>query len=141
MSTPNQAARERIVEEHIDTEVRHDLDGLANTFTPESEWRDMPAGETHTGHVGVRASYHDLFTGFPDFSLEVVSKHVARDAIVVEVVATGYHTATWKGVPATGKTVRFPVCAIFTFAADDKIQAETVYYDRLTVLAQLGVTT
>ena len=40
---------------------------------------------------------------------------------------------------ATGKTVRFPLCAIFTFGADDKIGAEIVYYDRLTVLTQLGV--
>ena len=55
MPSPDQAARERIVQEHINTEVQHDLDGLANTFTPESEWRDMPAGETHTGHRGVRA--------------------------------------------------------------------------------------
>ena len=140
MRTPNRAARERIVQEHIDTELRHDLDALTNTFTPESEWRDMPAGDTHTGHPGVRAYYEDLFTGFPDFSLEIVSRHVADEAIVMEVIATGTHAATWKGVPATGKAVRFPVCVIFTFAEDDKIRAETVYYDRLTVLTQLGVT-
>jgi hypothetical protein len=35
--------------------------------------------------------------------------------------------------------VRFPLCAIFTFASDDKIDAEIVYHDRLTVLSQLGV--
>ena len=140
MPTPDRAARERVVQEHIDTEIRHDLDALVNTFTPRSEWRDMPAGETHTGHDGVRTYYHDLFTGFPDFSLEVVSRHIADDAIVIEAIATGTHRAPWKGVPATGKAVRFPVCVIFTFAEDDRILAETVYYDRLTVLTQLGVT-
>lgn len=35
--------------------------------------------------------------------------------------------------------MRFPLCAIFLFAPDDKLSAEIVYYDRLTVLSQLGV--
>lgn len=139
MPIPDRAARERVVQEHIDSEIRHDLGTLVNTFTTQSEWRDMPAGETHSGHAGVRRYYDDLFTGFPDFSLEVISRHIADEAIIVEAVATGTHRETWKGVPATGKAVRFAVCVIFTFAEDDKIQAETVYYDRLTVLTQLGV--
>lgn len=62
-----------------------------------------------------------------------------RPRAFLEVVATGTHAAEWRGIPATGKTVRFPVCAIFTFGPDDKINAEIAYYDRLTVLSQLGV--
>jgi steroid delta-isomerase-like uncharacterized protein len=80
-----------------------------------------------------------LFTGFPDFAFETVRKHATDEAVVLEVVVTGIHAATWKGIPATGKAVRFPLCAVFTFASDDKINAEIVYYDRLTVLSQLGV--
>jgi steroid delta-isomerase-like uncharacterized protein len=140
MNTPDRAARERIVQEHIDQELRHDLDALVDTFAVQhAEWNDRAAVETHSGHAEIRAFYGDLFTGFPDFSFDVIRKHVSDEAIVLEAVATGTHQAVWKGVPATGKSVRFPLCAVFTFAEDDKILAETVYYDRLTVLTQLGV--
>ena len=135
----DQAARERIVQEHVDRERAHDLDALVDTFTSQSAWEDVASAETYHGHAGVRQFYGDLFAGFPDFGLEVTRKHVCEESIVLEVVATGTHSAAWKGIPATGKTVRFPLCAIFTFSSDDKISAEIVYYDRLTVLSQLGV--
>jgi steroid delta-isomerase-like uncharacterized protein len=142
MKTPDRAARERTVQEHIDRELRHDLDALVDTFTVQhAEWNDRAAVETHSGHAEIRAHYDDLFKGFPDFSFDVVHKHVSDEAIVLEAVATGTHQADWKGVPATGKSVKFPLCVVFTFAEDDKILAETVYYDRLTVLTQLGVLT
>jgi len=32
-----------------------------------------------------------------------------------------------------------PLCAIFTFDGDDRLAGEKVYYDRATVLHQLGV--
>jgi steroid delta-isomerase-like uncharacterized protein len=135
----HRAARERIVQEHVERELAHDLEPLVQTFTPESAWEDVASSETHDGHTGIRDFYRDLFTGFPDFSFEIVRKHVSDQAIVLEVVATGTHAATWKGIPATGKSVRFSICAVFTFAPDDLISAEIVYYDRLTVLSQLGV--
>jgi steroid delta-isomerase-like uncharacterized protein len=135
----NLAARERIVQEHVERELAHDLDALVDTFTSQSAWEDVASAETHHGHAGVRQFYGDLFSGFPDFAFEVTRKHVCDESIVLEVVATGTHAAAWKGIPATGRTVRFPLCAVFTFSPDDKISAEIVYYDRLTVLSQLGV--
>ena len=33
------------------------------------------------------------------------------------------------------------VCAIFTFTDDDLVKAESVYYDQLSLLSQLGVIT
>lgn len=135
----DRAARERIVQEHVERELAHDLDALVETFTNESVWQDVASAETQDGHAEIRQHYDDLFTGFPDFSFEVTRKHSGDESIVLEVVITGTHSATWKGIPATGKAVRFPLCAIFTFGADDRINAEIVYYDRLTVLTQLGV--
>jgi len=139
MTTPGRVARERHVQEHVDTELRHELDALVRTFTTDGEWRDTASAETHRDQSAIRAHYNDLFTGFPDFSFDVVRKHVADDAIILEVIATGTHHGPWKGLAPTGKPVHFPLCAVFTFADDDKIAAEIVYYDRLTVLTQLGV--
>jgi hypothetical protein len=44
-----------------------------------------------------------------------------------------------EGYPSDRQVRSIPAVRVFTFAEDDKIQAEIVYYDRLTVLTQLGV--
>ena len=68
----DRAARERIVQEHVERELAHDLEALVQTFTDASSWEDHAASETHDGHNGIRDHYRDLFTGFPDFAFETV---------------------------------------------------------------------
>ncbi|HEV2669512.1 MAG TPA: hypothetical protein VGU74_00305, partial [Gemmatimonadales bacterium] len=45
----------------------------------------------------------------------------------------------WRGLPATGRPVRFPLCGIFRFAPTGKLASETIYYDRAGVLHQVGL--
>jgi hypothetical protein len=45
----------------------------------------------------------------------------------------------WRGLPPTGRPLRFPLCGIFTFDGEDRLAGEKIYYDRATVLRQLGV--
>jgi hypothetical protein len=45
----------------------------------------------------------------------------------------------WRGLPPTGRHVRFPLCGVFSFDAEDRLAGERIYYDRATVLRQLGV--
>jgi hypothetical protein len=35
--------------------------------------------------------------------------------------------------------VEFPLCGVYTFDAEDRLAGEKIYYDRGTVLRQLGV--
>lgn len=65
-------------------------------------------------------------------------KHVAEDVVILEVIITGTHLGSWHGLPATGRRIRFPLCAVFGFEGD-KIAYERIYYDQATVLQQLGV--
>jgi SnoaL-like polyketide cyclase len=51
----------------------------------------------------------------------------------------GTHLGGWRGLPATGRRVEFPLCGVYTFDADDRLAGERIYYDRGTVLRQLGV--
>ena len=139
LDSARKAARLAVVEDHVRAEVVHDLDALVDTFGDDPEWIDNSAREDHHGHGGVRAFYADLFAGFPDFSLDIERRHIAEETIILEVLVRGTHTGAWKGIPATGRQVEFPVCAIFTFDDRDRIHAEIAYFDRLTVLTQLGV--
>jgi hypothetical protein len=42
-------------------------------------------------------------------------------------------------LPATGRRFDFPLCAVYTFDEQDRLAGERIYYDRITVLRQLGV--
>jgi steroid delta-isomerase-like uncharacterized protein len=142
MATPDserQAARLRLVEEHVGHENRHDLDGIMATFGPTARYDEEPWDEHHTGHDGVRAFYRDILRAMPDLRIDVQRRHSTDEAVVLEVIISGHHLGAWRGLPATGCAVRFPLCAIFTFDDDDRLAGEKVYYDRATVLRQLGV--
>ena len=75
----------------------------------------------------------------PDLQIQVVSRHVTNEAIVVEVRIHGTQLGEWRGLPATGRRVDVPLCGIYTFDAHDRLAGEKIYYDRATVLRQLGV--
>ena len=44
-----------------------------------------------------------------------------------------------RGLPATGHRFDFPLCAVYTFDSEDRLAGERIYYDRATVLRQVGV--
>jgi SnoaL-like polyketide cyclase len=75
----------------------------------------------------------------PNLRIEVKQRHVGEDAIVLETIVSGRHRGAWRGLPPTGRPVEFALCGVFTFDAADRLAGERVYYDRATVLRQLGV--
>ena len=140
-TTPSekQAARIAVVERHIRLENQHDLEGVLSTFGDAARYDDEPWNEHYHGRDGVRNFYEQLMTALPDLEIEVRQRHVADEAILVEVTIRGTHLGGWKGLPATGRRVELPVCGIYTFNADGRLAGERIYYDRGTVLRQLGV--
>src|SRR5207302_10038910 len=90
--------------------------------------------------LGAARTYSPPFTpGPPDVPSEVTHRHVAKDSIVLEVELTGTQLGAWRGLPATGRRVDFPLCAVYTFDGQDRLAGERIYYDRTTLLRQLGV--
>jgi steroid delta-isomerase-like uncharacterized protein len=136
---PRIDARVVAIDEHVRQENRHDLDALLATFGSHALYEDGPWSERHEGIAAVREYYASLFRAAPDVHIEVKNRHVADDAIVLEVMISGTHLGPWRGLPATGRHLEFPLCAIFTFDENDRMLGERIYYDRATVLRQLGV--
>jgi steroid delta-isomerase-like uncharacterized protein len=128
-----------IVEQHIRLENEHDLEGVLATFGDTARYDDESWGEHYTGRDGVRLFYEQLMKALPDLEIDVQRRHVADDAVIVEVMIRGTHLGGWRGLPATGRRIEFPLCGIYTFDADDRLAGEKIYYDRGTVLRQLGV--
>jgi steroid delta-isomerase-like uncharacterized protein len=138
-SQDRQSARIAIVEQHIRLENDHDLEGVLRTFGETARYDDEPWGEHYAGQDGVRQFYEQLMRALPDIEITAQRRHVAEDAILVEVVIRGTHLGAWRGLPATGRSVEFPLCGVYTFDADDRLAGERIYYDRGSVLRQLGV--
>jgi hypothetical protein len=61
--------------------------------------------------------------------------------VILEVRISGTHTGPWRGLPATGRRLDFPLCGLFTFDAEGRLAGERIYYDRATILRQLGIFT
>lgn len=135
----NQSARIAIVERHIRLENQHDLEGVISTFGDTARYDDEPWDEHYDGREGVRQFYRHLMRALPDLEIEVRKRYVAYEAILVEVTIRGTHLGEWKGLPATGRRLELPLCGKYTFDADDRLAGERIYYDRGTVLRQLGV--
>jgi steroid delta-isomerase-like uncharacterized protein len=131
-------ARIQLVEKHVRLENLHDLDGILDTFAPDARFDDEP-GTTIALAVIRFTSTISRFAAAADFRIEVRNRHATGEAVILEVTISGTHTGDWRGLPATGKKVSFPLCGIFTFDREDRLLGEKIYYDRASVLRQLGV--
>ena len=75
---------------------------------------------------------------FPDFHFEATRVVAAGDAVLAEGSFTGTHECPYRGLPATGRRVKFPMCVVFDFEGDVMVN-ERLYFDIGTPLRQLGV--
>lgn len=133
------ADRLALVEEHVASENRHDLDGIMATFGETPEYDDRPWRDRRNGREGVRSYYEELVRALPDLRIDVERRHATDEHVVLEVVISGTHTGTWKGLPGTGRRVEFPLCAVYSFDDEGLLAGERIYYDRATVLDQIGL--
>ena len=133
------AARLAVVEEHIALENRHDLEGILQTFGPTARYDDEPWDDRYVGRDAVRTYYDGLLQAMPDLRIDMQERYASVQAVVVEVLISGHHLGWWRGLPPTGRPLHFPLCGIFSFDEDDRLAGEKIYYDRATVLRQLGV--
>ena len=139
ISNSTMAARLAIVDEHVRLENAHDLDGIMATFGETARYDDEPWGTHYMGRQEVRAFYAQLLRAMPDLLIDIQRRHVGEEAVILEVIICGRHLGSWRGLPATGRQIEFPLCGVFTFDKSNQLAGEKIYYDRATVLAQLGV--
>ncbi len=133
------SARIALVEQHVRLENAHDLDGVLRTFGDAAHYDDEAWGEHYEGATGVRDFYSQLMKALPDLRIQVLRRHATEEAIVLEVVIRGTQLGPWRGLPATGRRVEIPLCGVYTFDEQDRLARERIYYDRASVLRQLGV--
>jgi steroid delta-isomerase-like uncharacterized protein len=129
--------REEICLAHMTAENAHDFDKAIGLFA-RPRYDLMATGEVYDGSDELHRLMHENVTAFPDFHYDVEGMHHADDAIVVEGRFRGTHEGTWRGLPATGRKVDFPLLIVFPFEGEDML-GERLFFDLNTSLQQLGV--
>src|ERR1700722_9524761 len=117
-TTPSDSLRERrlaTVREHMESENRHEFDVTMATFD-HPRYEIIPTGEVYDGPDEVAEDFRTTRAAFPDQRNENASLRPADDAVIAEFDLLGTHRGELRGVPATGRSFRCPMCAIFEFA-------------------------
>jgi steroid delta-isomerase-like uncharacterized protein len=120
------------VERYINSDHR-DLSMMADDVV----FTSMATGDEHRGVEGVRRMlehvYHEAF----DARAESRTRIYADDNAVLEADFVGTHIGTFAGVPATGRSVRVPLCVVYDLR-DGRIVRGRVYLELPVLLRQLG---
>ncbi|RSS84362.1 ester cyclase [Streptomyces sp. WAC06614] len=134
----DRAEREALVREHMESENRHAFDATLRTFATHPRYEIVAGGRVYDGPAEVAAYYRATRAAFPDQRNDLVSLRHADDAVVVEFDLHGTHLGELYGFPPTGRSFRCRMLALFLFEGRELV-CERVYFDALTVLAQLGL--
>jgi steroid delta-isomerase-like uncharacterized protein len=129
--------REAIVREHMESENARDFDRTIATFG-HPRYELVATGDVFEGEAAVRAYFAETRRAFPDQRNELIALHHADDAVIVEFELVGTHLGPLRALPPTGRAFRCRMSSHFVFDGD-RLVCERVYFDRLTIIGQLGL--
>jgi steroid delta-isomerase-like uncharacterized protein len=89
-------------------------------------------------HEWLTPAFNRFSAAFPDIHLTIDDLIAQGDRVVVRWTLTGTHRGVWRGIPATGNTVKWNATDIYT-VTKGKIAALVRAADNLAWLKQLGV--
>jgi steroid delta-isomerase-like uncharacterized protein len=122
---------------HARGEHPQDLELTMETVHDEAVYEDIATGRVLRGKDQVREYYRELFQAFPGWGFTRHALHVTDEHIISEVTIRGEHRGSYYGIPPSGRVFSYRVCVVFSFK-DGKVLGEREYYDRQSLLRQLG---
>lgn len=130
---------ERIAAIYLESRNRGDLALLDAIYEPEVVVHDCGVPEPLCGLEALKAFYRQSHEGMPDLRFELEEPIVDGDRMALRWTAFGTHTGPLRGLPPTGRAMRF-TGTVIDRVVDGRIVEEWVDYDTAGVLAQLGFT-
>ena len=113
--------------------------GFAEMIHPDAAIDYLPIGAT-LGRGELVAMAEIFHLGFPDISMEIVRQVDMGDGWVLsEQIARGTNDGPYVGIPPTGKSATLRVVYLRQFDADGLLIDQSLYYDTLSLLVQLGL--
>lgn len=119
----------------------HDEASWVNLFSPEATFSG-PGGVRGSGTEMARTFYRIWQDAFPDNQLKTLQIIDGEDAVVLEGVFEGTHTAAIDAhggsISATGKRVAVPFVSVLGVSGD-RFTSLALYFDQMELLTQLGL--
>jgi steroid delta-isomerase-like uncharacterized protein len=134
----NEGQAEKILATYREARNRPDLELLDAIFAEDVVVHDASAPGDLVGLAALKAFYAESHEGFPDFRIAWDDVIAAGDTIVTRWTIEATHAGPLRGLPPTGRRIRFSGAAIDRIAGG-RIVEEWVYFDMLGLLVQLGV--
>jgi len=125
------------VEEFFEAMNRHDLEGMARLLDEQVVAEEVAEPEPCRGLEAFKASYRELFQGYPDCRCQVLATYDAGSEVICEVLWSATNSGEFRGSPPTGKAVELRIAYFFKFG-QGRITRITEYYDLATLLVQQG---
>jgi hypothetical protein len=107
--------REKLVEEHMESENRHEFDVTLATFE-HPRYELIGTGDVYDGAAEVASYFEETRRAFPDQRNELIALHHSDDAVIVEANLYGTHLGTSAGCrrPAAGSRSASARCSCST---------------------------
>jgi steroid delta-isomerase-like uncharacterized protein len=130
--------QDRLITEHWAAWSSHNMERVLALFTEDLLYEDVTLGVMNRSAAELRVFGEGFFSGFPDVTFEVRSSFANGTNGSAEWVMRGTHKGDLPEMPATGKRVDVRGASVFEFAGD-KIRRCSDYWDKATLLRQLGL--
>jgi len=129
-----------VIVEHVEAENAIDAGRVLGTYSRVSpSFEDVAACTRCSGGEEIIAEYRNVWDGFPHLKRDITRWTFGDNSAVIEVIVSGSHEGLFRGVPASGREISLRGIAHFQFDSEGRIEKETVYYDSLTLMRQLGI--
>jgi steroid delta-isomerase-like uncharacterized protein len=106
-------------------------------MAPDVVFTNMATGDEHRGVDALRGMLNYVYHVAFDARAETKNVIVTEKNAVLEADFVGKHIGEFAGVPATGKTVRVPLCVVYDLEGD-KITRGRIYWEVPAFLKQVG---
>jgi steroid delta-isomerase-like uncharacterized protein len=106
-------------------------------MAPDVVFTSMATGDEHRGVDAVKGMLHYIYHVAFEARAETRNMVFADGQAVLEADFVGKHIGEFAGVPATGKTVRVPLCVVYDLV-NDRIVRGRVYFEVPAFLKQVG---
>ena len=141
--TPQQNAMMNVFTNYKAAWNGHDAKAIGAAFQADGTYTSPAAGGTIPA-AGVAGFTQGLFAAMPDFHVNVVSvdptddNHVAEQWVVTGTWTQPFPAGPLAGATPTKKAIHLPGSSFIEFK-DGKIVSDTLYFDQMAFLTQLGV--
>ena len=106
-------------------------------MAPDVVFTNMATGDEHRGVEALAGMLHYIYHVAFDARAETKNLIVADNQAVLEGDFVGRHIGEFAGVPATGKTVRVPLCVVYDLEGG-MIKRGRVYFEVPAFLKQVA---